>query len=114
MQTSTTKLGAREEAVFPAVRRVLDCADARYRSGERGVAHLPPRVRPAIRAASRFYEEIGLRILRQGPAYLSAGRCVVPRGRKLVLLASCLLRPSRPTQRGDIQVALPNGPAAHA
>ena len=111
---TAANLGARAEAVFPAVRRVLDCADARYRSGGRGVAHLPPRVRPAIRAASRLYEEIGLRILRQGPAYLSAGRCVVPRGRKLVLLASCLLRPSRPTQRGDIQVALPNGPAAHA
>jgi len=107
-------LDTRTEAVFGAVRRVLDCADAHYRSGERGFADLPPRVRPAIRAASRLYEEIGLRILRQGPAYLSAGRCVVPRSRKLVLLASCLLRPGRATHRIDGPAALPDGPAAHA
>lgn len=111
---TAANLGARAEAVFPAVRRVLDCADARYRSGERGFAHLPPRVRPAIRAASRLYEEIGLRILRQGPAYLSAERCVVPRGRKLVLLASCLLRPGRPVHAADSLAALPDGSAAHA
>jgi len=101
-------------AVYPAVQRVLECAGSRYRSGARGFAHLPPRVRPAIRAASRFYEEIGLRILRQGPAYLSAGRCVVPAGRKLVLLASCLLG----TERSEIQpacpVSIPDGPGAHA
>ena len=107
-------LGGQAEAVFPAVRRVLDCADERYRSGGRGFAHLPPRVRPAIRAASRLYEEIGLRILRQGPAYLLAGRCVVPRGRKLVLLASCLLQPRRPAHPADIASALADGPAAHA
>ena len=111
---TAASLGARAEAVFPAVRRVLECADARYRTGGRGFAHLPPRVRPAIRAASRLYEEIGLRILRQGPAYLSAGRCVVPPGRKLVLLASCLLRPGRAAHRADVPAALPDGPAAHA
>jgi phytoene synthase len=111
---TAANLGTWPEAVFPAVRRVLDCAHARYRSGDRGVEHLPARVRPAIRAASRLYEEIGLRILRQGPAYLSAGRCVVPPGRKLILLASCLLRPSRATSRAAVPGALPDGPAAHA
>jgi phytoene synthase len=83
------------QAVFPAVRRVLERADRGYRSGERGYAHLPPRMRPAIRAASRLYEEIGLRILHLGPAYLTAGRCVVPTHRRLALVASCLLGTER-------------------
>lgn len=76
--------------VFAAVQQVLARADRRYRSAERGFHHLPPRVRPAIRSAARLYEEIGLRVLRQGPGYLHAGRCVVPLPRKLVLLAGCL------------------------
>lgn len=76
--------------VFDAVQQVLARADRRYRSAERGFHYLPPRVRPAIRAAARLYEEIGLRVLRQGPGYLHAGRCVVPLPRKLMLLAGCL------------------------
>ena len=76
--------------VFAAVQQVLARADRRYRSAERGFHHLPPRARPAIRAAARLYEEIGLRVLRRGPAYLHAGRCVVPLPRKLALLAGCL------------------------
>ena len=76
--------------VFAAVQQVLARADRRYRSAERGFHHLPPRVRPAIRAAARLYEEIGLRVLRQGPGYLHAGRCVVPLPRKLLLVAGCL------------------------
>jgi len=107
-------LFSRAESVFPAVRRVLECADSRYRSGARGFAHLPPRVRPAIKAASRLYEEIGLRILRQGPAYMSAGRCVVPSGRKLVLLASCLLGADRPQSRLAFPPSIPDVPGARA
>jgi len=76
--------------VFTAVQQVLARADRRYRSAERGFHHLPPRMRPAIRAAARLYEEIGLRVLRQGPGYLHSGRCVVPLPRKLLLLAGCL------------------------
>jgi len=79
------------QAVFRAVQQVLDRADQRYRSAELGYATLPPRVRPAIRAAGRIYEEIGRRILRQGPGYLGAGRCVVPMPRKFFLLAGSLL-----------------------
>lgn len=76
--------------VFQAVQQVLALADRRFRSAELGYRHLPPRVRPAIRAAARLYEEIGLRVLRRGPGYLAAGRCVVPLPRKLMLLAGCL------------------------
>ena len=72
------------------------------------------RVRPAIKAASRLYEEIGLRILRQGPVYMSAGRCVVPPGRKLVLLASCLLGADRPQSRLAYPPSIPDVPGARA
>ena len=87
------------EAVFPAVLKLLERADRGYRSGERGYAHLPLRVRPAIRAASRLYEEIGLQILRRGPSYLLRERCVVSMPRKLVLVAGSLLGTTRPFDR---------------
>ena len=93
------------EAAFAAVRRVLARADRHYRSAEQGLRHLPPRVRPAIRAAGRLYEEIGLRVLRRGPAHFSAGRCVVPTSRKLLLTAGCLL--------GGLPIG-PHDPALHA
>jgi len=78
-------------AVFSAVKLLLDRADCRYRSAELGYSYLPPRVRPAIRAAARIYEEIGRRILHHGPDYLDAGRCIVPMPRKLFLLAGSLV-----------------------
>ncbi len=102
------------EMVFPAVRKVLECAESRYRGGQRGYIHLPLRVRPAIRAAALLYQEIGLRILRQGPAYLLAGRCVVPMPRKMVLLASCLLGSLRPPHHVADPANLPDLPGAHA
>lgn len=79
------------EAVFGAVVQVLDHAERRYRNAEQGFHHLPARVRPAIRAAAAIYGEIGRDILRRGPAYLTAGRCVVPMPRRLFLLARSLL-----------------------
>ena len=112
MTPSTVPL--RAESVFPAVRKLLESADRRYRNGARGFAHLPPRVRPAIKAASRLYEEIGARVLRQGPSYLSAGRCVVPNHRKLVLLISCLFGTQHLTQDLACPPALPVTPGAHA
>jgi phytoene synthase len=87
-------------AVFPAVQQLLEHADRRYRNGARGFAHLPTRVRPAIQ--------------HQGPAYLSAGRCVVPTGRKLVLLVSCLLGAQRPADQFAYPAALPDVPGARA
>jgi len=79
------------DAVFCAVQHVLCRADRQYRSAELGYGYLPPRVRPAIQSAARIYEEIGRRILRLGPGYLAAGRCVVPMPRKLFLLAGSLV-----------------------
>ena len=85
------RLHEASDEVFSAVRQLLALADQRYRSAELGYRDLPVRMRPAIRAAGRIYEEIGLRILRLGPAYLGAGRCVVPLPRKLLLLAGSLI-----------------------
>jgi phytoene synthase len=76
--------------VFDAVQAVLARAGHRYRSAAQGFHYLPARVRPAIRAAARLYEEIGVQVLRQGPGYLHAGRCVVSLPRKVALLAGCL------------------------
>ncbi len=101
--------------VFDAVREVLARAERRYRSAELGTRHLPARVRPAIRAASRLYEEIGLRVLRRGPGYLGEGRCVVPGPRRLVVLAGCLGGRGRggPHDRA-LHAALCGLPGAHA
>lgn len=83
------------ESVFGAVQRVLALADERYRSAEAGMVYLPRRVRPAIRSASRLYQEIGIQILRQGPGYLQSGRCVVPHSRRLWVMLGCLIPPMR-------------------
>lgn len=101
--------------VFHAVQQVLAHAGHRYRSAEAGFCFLPRRVRPAIRAAARLYEEIGLMALRRGPAYLNAGRCVVPMHRKLVLLAGCLAAsvPPGPHDR-LLHAALHGLPGTHA
>lgn len=83
-------LPLRQTQVFAAVIRLLDLADRRYRNAEHGYHYLPSRIRPAISAAGRIYEEIGLGIRRLGPDYLLVGRYVVPLPRKLILMASCL------------------------
>jgi phytoene synthase len=102
----------RPDAVFPAVRHLLARADRLYRSGEHGYQLLPKRVRPAIQAASRLYEEIGSRILRSGPGYLAAGRCVVPMPRKLALVAGCWLGAASRTD--DACVSAPALPRVRA
>ncbi len=103
------------EPVFAAVQRVLARADQLYRSAELGYRYLPARVRPAIRAAAVLYEEIGLRVLRRGPDYLQAGRCVVPMPRKLRLLASCLRQRDRPGLHDPaLHAALQGLPGARA
>ena len=109
--TTADILPSRADPVFAAVERLLACADRRYRSGEQGLVFLPPRVRPAIRAAARIYEEIGLRILRKGPAYLTAGRCVVPMHRRLMLLASSVLDTRLAVVPAAFALALPDGAA---
>ena len=92
------------DGVFAAVQRLLALAHGRYRHAAHGYRHLPPRTRLAIRVAGRLYEEIGRRILRAGPAYLAAGRSVVPLPRKLALLtreAAASLAPRTPPARPD-------------
>lgn len=109
------ELGCAPDAVFAAVGRVLARADRHYRSAELGYRYLIPRVRPAIRAAGRLYEEIGLRILRTGPDYLATGRVVVPPGRKLLLLggslASLLADGAHDPALHDALHGLPGAPA---
>ena len=77
---------AAPEPVFAAVQRMLILAERHYRSAAAGYRYLPIRARSAIRVAGRLYREIGMRILAAGPGYLAAGRCVVPRRRRLALL----------------------------
>jgi phytoene synthase len=70
-------------AVGDVVRRLLDRAAALYASADAGIARLPRRCRPGIRAARLLYAGIGEEVLRQG----LAARAVVPRARKMRLLA---------------------------
>ena len=72
--------------VFVAVQRMLILAERHYRSAAFGYRYLPVRARAAVRVAGRLYREIGMRILSAGPNYLAAGRCIVPRRRRLALL----------------------------
>jgi len=102
------QLGAYPSEVFAAVGRLLDLAADRYRNAARGYQYLPPRVRPAIRAAGQIYEEIGLGILRRGPAYLTAERYVVPMPRKLMLMAGCLVPDWRIRRAGPAPTATPD------
>ena len=50
------------EAVRRAVRSLLDDADQLYASAWPGIRDLPPRCRPAIRAAALVYAEIGRKV----------------------------------------------------
>lgn len=58
-----------------------------YRRAAVGIALLPPRCRGAVHASSLIYSEIGRDIERQGHDSVSR-RAVVPRHRKLTLLAA--------------------------
>jgi phytoene synthase len=109
------RIATAPDAVFAAVQMVLERAGRRYRSAEAGISYLPARVRPSIRAAGALYEEIGRRILRSGPGYLLAGRCVVPPERRLWLVARSLWAnvPSAPHDR-TLHAALLGAPGAHA
>lgn len=103
------------DTVFAAVQMVLERAARRYRSAASGISYLPAPARPAIRAAAALYEEIGVRILRRGPAYLLAGRCVVPAPRRLWLVAASLwaAAPAAPHDR-NLHAALQGAPGVHA
>lgn len=73
-----------------AVGWLLNEADRFYRSGEEGLAYLPPRARLAIRIAAHVYRQIGVRIRRSGYA-VWRGRTIVSRSEKLSAAGSALL-----------------------
>ena len=74
------------QPVARVVRRLLAEAACYYASADRGIVDLPPRAAFAVRTARLVYAAIGDQLAAQGHDPL-AGRAVVPRGKKLALLA---------------------------
>lgn len=79
------------EALALAVEQLLNLADRFYRSADSGMHYLPFRAGWAARVARLVYSEIGSEIRRRG-SDVFAGRCVVPAGRKVVLVVRALLQ----------------------
>ena len=77
-------------AVASVVQRLLDVADGLYSQVGAGVAQLPLACRPGINAARFLYAEIGHEVARRGLDSVSQ-RAVVPRARKVWLLAGALI-----------------------
>jgi phytoene synthase len=77
-------------ALGSVVERLLQRADDLYVRGDCGIAGLPARCRPGIRAARLLYAEIGHTLRRSGLDSVSA-RAVVPSRRKLALLCQASL-----------------------
>ncbi len=75
----------------PAVRRLLELADAHYDNGLAGLPYLTERCQLAVRVAADLYRAIGGRVRAVG-CRPSAGRAVVPGWRKLVAVLSAVLR----------------------
>lgn len=96
-----------DAALAAVVQRLLDVADALYRSAEHGIAALPRDCRPAIHAARLVYAEIGRELERRGLDSVSQ-RAVVSRQRKLALIARATGAAVLPPGRGRLrQPALP-------
>jgi phytoene synthase len=76
-------------ALGAVVARLLAAADALYDRAAAGIGALPLGCRPGIGAARLIYAEIGREVQRRGLDSVSS-RAVVPRGRKLALLARSL------------------------
>ena len=86
-------------AIGAVVERLLARAAALYRRGAAGISFLPPACRAAIGAAGLIYAEIGREIEARGFDSVSS-RAVVPKTRKLALLAQALVgAPQDPTLR---------------
>lgn len=73
-------------ALGKLIERLLCEADRLYLRADGGIASLPAGCRPAIRAARLIYAAIGEELRRTGHNSID-GRAVVPRGRKVALLA---------------------------
>ena len=78
------------DAIASVVKRVLDTADLLYQRVDAGVAQLPLACRPGINAARFLYAGIGHEVERRGLDSVTQ-RAVVPRSRKVWLLARALL-----------------------
>jgi len=90
--TTTTRHAT---ALGRVVRRLLDDADVLYAQAEPGISGLPADCRPAIRAASRLYREIG-QIVRENGYDAVSGRASTSPFRKVLVLARSLAElPSR-------------------
>lgn len=93
-------------ALAAVVARLLAEADRLYRRAEAGIAQLPPRCRPAIRAAGLIYREIGCMIAAAGHDTVTR-RARVDRTRKLALIARAVR-----TRAGAAELAAPALPQA--
>ncbi len=82
-----------DAALGRVVRRLLDEADTLYAQAEPGIAALPADCRPAIRAASRLYREIG-QIVRENGYDAVSGRASTSPLRKALVVARSLAEPS--------------------
>jgi phytoene synthase len=80
---------AQREKLAPVVERMLGLARELYRRAEPGIETLPMRCRPAIRAASRIYAEIGEEIVAHGYD-VQDRRAVVSKPRKIALVLSAM------------------------
>ncbi len=77
-------------SITTVTKQLLAHADRFYRSGDAGIPALPWRAALAVRAARGIYSAIGARILQ--PSYDAfTTRAVVPRARKLALVAQAAL-----------------------
>ena len=95
----------------PVIADLLNLADEYYQSGDQGMRAIPFRPRVAIFAASRVYRAIGSQ-LRLQDYDVTAGRAVVPVGRKLAWVGAAIgeaavagLRPRR-THNAALQAPL--------
>ena len=89
--------------------QLLRAADGYYQRSQSGIAALPARCRPAIRAAGSIYAEIGREVERNGMDSVNQ-RAVTTKARKLALLASALgdavwTRSPPLTQKGEASEA---------
>lgn len=89
-----------DPAVAAVVRRLLLAADGLYRRAGAGIAALPARCRPGIRAAGLFYAGIGREVEGQGFDSVN-GRARVPASRK----AALVLRAALPMGAGRFALA---------
>lgn len=92
----------REEA-HRASLQCLALAEKYYASGLDGLVYLPGECRQAILIAARVYGEIGIELRRKGP-HRMVDRVLVPRWRKVAIVAKCYFDRSswsKPTKPHD-------------